>query len=460
MSMLRLCLVLVLLSTLRWAPSTAVRSSTLHLARSHPVFPDAGAPLTAWAASLAAQSAADAARVAMLAAGSGFITNTNTNTNTKRGGHRSFVPIAPGRQILSIPNYVARARLGTPAQTLLVAIDPSNDAAWVPCGGCTGCAASSAPPFAPTRSSTYRPVLCAAAQCAQVPSPSCPGGGPGSPCAFNLTYAASSFQALLGHDTLALENGDGDGVANTPSYTFGCLHVVTGSTVPPQGLVGFGRGPLSFLSQTKDVYGAVFSYCLPSYKSSNFSGTLRLGPVGQPKRIKTTPLLSNPHRPSLYYVNMVGIRVGGKPVPVPASALAFNPASGGGGGTIVDAGTMFTMLAAPVYAAVRDAFRRRVRAPVAGSLGGFDTCYNVTAPVRVPTVSFTFAGPVTVTLPEENVMIRSSSGGVACLAMAAGPAAGVNAALNVLASMQQQNHRVLFDVANGRVGFARELCTV
>ncbi|RCV29103.1 hypothetical protein SETIT_5G456600v2 [Setaria italica] len=443
MSPQRLSVVLVVLSTF-WGPSTAVRSSTLHLARSHSVSPDAGAPLTAWAASLAAQSAADAARVAMLAAGSG-------NTNTKNKGRRSFVPIAPGRQILSIPNYVARARLGTPAQTLLVAIDPSNDAAWVPCSGCTGCAAAaaSAPPFDPTQSSTYRPVRCGSPECAQVPSPSCPGGA-GSSCAFNLTYAASTFQALLGQDSLALEN---DAVA---SYTFGCLHVVTGSSVPPQGLIGFGRGPLSFLSQTKDVYGAVFSYCLPSYKSSNFSGTLRLGPIGQPKRIKTTPLLSNPHRPSLYYVNMIGIRVGGKPVPVPASALTFDPASGSG--TIVDAGTMFTRLSAPVYAAVRDAFRRRVRAPVAGSLGGFDTCYNVT--VRVPTVSFTFTGPVTVTLPEENVMIRSSSGGIACLAMAAGPADGVNAALNVLASMQQQNHRVLFDVANGRVGFARERCTV
>ncbi|KAF8646769.1 hypothetical protein HU200_065564 [Digitaria exilis] len=438
-------IVLVLLSAFLWAPSpsAAMRSSTLHLARSHSVTPDAGAPVTTWAASLAAQSAADAARIATLVASSGG--------NTKKGHHRSFVPIAPGRQILSIPNYVARARLGTPPQTLLVAIDPSNDAAWVPCTGCAGCAsASSSPPFTPTRSSTYRPVRCGSPQCAQVPNPSCPGA---TSCAFNLTYASSAFEALLGQDTLALEN---DGVA---SYTFGCLHVVTG--VPPQGLVGFGRGALSFPSQTKDVYGSVFSYCLPSYKSSNFSGTLRLGPIGQPKRIKTTPLLSNPHRPSLYYVNMTGIRVGGKPVPIPASALAsFDPASGRGG-TIVDAGTMFTRLSAPAYAAVRAAFRRRVRAPAVAPLGGFDTCYNATAVSwPVPSVAFTFEGAVTVTMPEENVVIRSSSGGVACLAMAAAPADGVHAALNVVASVQQQNHRVLFDVANGRVGFARELCTV
>ncbi|WVZ67381.1 hypothetical protein U9M48_016467 [Paspalum notatum var. saurae] len=443
----RLLVLLVLLSSLFWAPSTAVHSSTLLLARSRPVSPDdSNAPITAWESSLAAQSAADAARVATLAAG------PPAPSHAKKA-RRSFVPIAPGRQILSIPNYVARARLGTPAQALLVAIDPSNDAAWVPCSACTGCAQPPAPSFSPTRSSTYRPVRCGAPQCAQAPGPSCPGGA-GAACAFNLTYAGSTFQALLGQDALALESG---GAVATSSYTFGCLHVVTGNSasVPPQGLVGFGRGPLSFPSQTKDAYGAVFSYCLPSYKSSNFSGTLRLGPAGQPRRIKTTPLLSNPHRPSLYYVDMVGVRVGGKPVPVPASALAFDPASGRG--TIVDAGTMFTRLSAPVYAAVRDAFRRRVRAPVAGPLGGFDTCYNVT--VSVPTVTFVFAGPVAVTLPEENVMIRSSSGRIACLAMAAGPPDGVDAALNVLASMQQQNHRVLFDVANARVGFSREVCT-
>ncbi|KAG8053914.1 hypothetical protein GUJ93_ZPchr0001g32627 [Zizania palustris] len=360
---------------------------------------------------------------------------------------RSIVPIAPGRQIISIPNYVARARLGTPAQTLLVAIDPSNDAAWVPCSDCAGCA--SAPSFSPTQSSTYRPVRCGSPQCAQVPSPSCLAGL-GACCAFNLTYAASTFQAVLGQDSLALEN---DVVV---SYTFGCLRVVTGNSLPPQGLIGFGRGPLSFLSQTKDTYGSVFSYCLPNYRSSNFSGTLKLGPVGQPKRIKTTPLLYNPCRPSLYYVNMIGIRVGSKAVPVQQSDLQFNPVTGGG--TIIDAGTMFTRLAAPVYAVVRDEFRRRVRTPVAAPLGGFDTCYNVT--ISVPTITFTFAGPVSVTLPEENVMIHSSSGGIACLAMSAGPSDGVNAALNVLASMQQQNHRVLFDVANGRVGFSRELCTV
>uniref|UniRef100_A0A0D9VAD3 Peptidase A1 domain-containing protein n=1 Tax=Leersia perrieri TaxID=77586 RepID=A0A0D9VAD3_9ORYZ len=449
MSFLALPLLLAFLT-----PATAVSSSTLLLARSHSMTPNAGAPLTAWAAAVAAQSAADTARITSMLT---VITPAPTLSKSKpkpqnpKGKANPAVPIAPGRQILSIPNYVARAGLGTPPQPLLVAIDPSNDAAWVPCSACAGCVVpASSASFSPTQSSTYRTVPCGSPQCALVPStPSCPAGV-GSSCGFNLTYAASAFQAVLGQDSLSLDSNV------VSSYTFGCLRVVTGNSVPLQGLIGFGRGPLSFLSQTKNTYGSVFSYCLPNYRSSNFSGSLKLGPIGQPKRIKTTPLLTNPHRPSLYYVNMVGIRVGSKAVQIPQSALAFDPDTGSG--TIVDAGTMFTRLAPPVYAAVRDAFRARVRAPVAAPLGGFDTCYNVS--VSVPTVTFVFAGGVAVTLPEENVMIHSSSGGVECLAMAAAPAAGVNAALNVLASMQQQNHRVLFDVANGRVGFSRELCTV
>lgn len=368
------------------------------------------------------------------------------HTSSLASTPRSFVPIAPGRQLLQIPNYVIRAQIGTPPQSFLLAIDTSNDAAWIPCTSCVGCPSSN-PSFSPSHSTTFRAIPCGSSQCSQVPNPECPTGQ--TSCAFNMSYGGSSFQAGLAQDSLTLAS---DVVT---SYTFGCLQQVTGSSVPPQGLLGLGRGPLSFLSQTKNLYGSIFSYCLPSFRSVNFTGTLRLGPKGQPQRIKTTPLLTNPRRPSLYYVNMVGIRVGKKVLPIPASSFAFDPNTGGG--TIIDAGTMFTMLVVPAYTAVRDEFRHRVKVPVAPPLGGFDTCYNTT--ITAPTITFMFDGGITVTLPEENSLIRSSFGSITCLAMAAQPATGVNSVLNVIANMQQQNHRVLFDIPNSRVGFAREPCT-
>lgn len=80
---------------------------------------------------------------------------------------RSIVPIASGRQILNNPTYIVRVKIGTPAQTLLMALDNSNDVAWVPCTGCLGCSSTSTL-FASSKSTTFKNFGCGAAQCQQV----------------------------------------------------------------------------------------------------------------------------------------------------------------------------------------------------------------------------------------------------------------------------------------------------
>ncbi|KAK4406384.1 Aspartyl protease AED3 [Sesamum angolense] len=354
---------------------------------------------------------------------------------------RSIVPIASGRAITQNPTYIVRAKIGTPAQTLLMAVDTSNDAAWVPCTGCVGCSATT---FNPNSSATFKPVACGAPQCNQVPNPSCGG----TTCGFNLTYGGSAIAAGLVQDNITLAT---DSVSD---FTFGCIQTATGTSVPAQGLLGLGRGSLSLLSQTSSLYQSTFSYCLPSYKSVNFSGSLRLGPNSQPQRIRTTPLLKNPRRSSFYYVNLVGIKVGRRGVNIPPSAFAFDPNTGAG--TVFDSGTVFTILVKPAYTAVRDEFRRQMGNATVSSLGGFDTCYTV--PVTVPTITFIFPG-LNMSLPQDNFLIRSSAGSTSCLAMAAAPDNSVNSVLNVIATFQQQNHRVLIDVPNSRLGVAREPCS-
>lgn len=160
----------------------------------------------------------------------------------------------------------------------------------------------------------------------QVPNPTCNGNA----CSFNLTYGSSSIAADLVQDTLTLATDP------VPGYAFGCIKKASGSSVPPQGLLGLGRGPLSLLSQAQKLFKSTFSYCLPSFKSPNFSGSLRLGPNSQPTRIKYTPLLKNPRRSSLYYVNLLAIRVGRRIVDIPPSAFALNPTTGAG--TVIDSG--------------------------------------------------------------------------------------------------------------------------
>ncbi|KAL9247763.1 hypothetical protein vseg_021158 [Gypsophila vaccaria] len=354
-----------------------------------------------------------------------------------KGKKATVAPIAWGRMVLQTPTYLVRVKIGTPAQTFMMALDTSSDAAWLPCNGCLGCQGSSL--FASDKSASFKGVPCATPQCQQVINPICTQ----NLCTFNQTYGGSTIAATLSQDTLTLAQD------LVPDYVFGCISKTTGTSVPQQGLLGLGRGPLSLLSQTQNLYKATFSYCLPSFKSANFTGSLKLGPIAQPKRMQYTPLLMNPKRPSLYYVNLVGIKVGNKIVDIPPAALGFDPNTGAG--TIIDSGTVYTRLVQPAYIAVRDEFRRRMGQAVITSLGGFETCYTV--PVTVPSITLMFQGMNT-TLAQDNFLLHSSSSSLTCLAIA--PA---NDVLNVIANMQQQNHRVVFDVPNSRVGISREPCS-
>lgn len=354
-------------------------------------------------------------------------------------------PIASGQQTLHSSNYVVRASFGTPPQSLLMVIDVGNDASWVPCSACVGCP-TSANPFDFKTSSTFGPVYCNNPLCNQVYGSSCQNG---NTCSFSMSYGGSRFSAGLSLDTLQIGGDD------IPAYAFGCINEITGGNknIPPQGLLGLGRGRASLVSQTKSIYGSTFSYCLPSFRSASFSGSFLLGRHGQPRVRKHTALLTNPRRSSFYYVELVKIKVGHRLVKnIPRSAFQLDATTGGG--TIIDSGVTYTRLVAPAYTAVRDEFRRQVGGNVT-SLGGFDTCF--VNPTNIPVITLKFRG-MGMVLPEENTVIRSSYGGVVCLAMAAAPD-NVNSVLNIIGNMQQQNYRVVFDVMKSRLGVARESCT-
>ncbi|KAK8642722.1 hypothetical protein V6N13_012056 [Hibiscus sabdariffa] len=354
------------------------------------------------------------------------------------------VPIASGQQVLTIGNYVVKVKLGTPGQTMFMVLDTSNDVAWAPCSGCTGCSATT---FSPNASSSYGSLDCSLPQCTQVHGLSCPATGPAA-CSFNQSYGGdSSFSANLVQDSLTLANDV------VPNFAFGCINTISGKSVPPQGLLGLGRGPLSLLSQSGALYSSVFSYCLPSFKSYYFSGSLKLGPVGQPENIQTTPLLKNPHRPSLYYVNLTGVSVGEVRIPIAPEYLAFNPNTGAG--TIIDSGTVVTRFVQPLYATIRNEFVKQVKGPFT-TIGVFETCFEASAEVEAPLITLHFEG-LSMKLSMENNFLHTSAGSRACLAIAPVPN-NLNAAMNVIANLQQQNHRILFDVANSRLGIAREAC--
>lgn len=120
-----------------------------------------------------------------------------------------------------------------------------------------------------------------------------------------------------------------------------------------------------------------------------------------------------------------------------------------------ESGTVYTRLALPAYTALRDEFRHRMGKANVTSLGGFDTCYSV--PITIPSITFLFQD-MQLTLDQDNFLLRSTSTSISCLAIAAA-LGDAGSALNIIANMQQQNHRVVYDIPNNRIGISRETCT-
>ncbi|CAI0555547.1 unnamed protein product [Linum tenue] len=167
-----------------------------------------------------------------------------------------------------------------------------------------------------------------------------------------------------------------------------------------------------------------------------------------------TPLISNPRLDTFYYVELLGISVGGTRVPgITASLFKLDPT--GSGGVIVDSGTSVTRLTRPAYVSLRDAFRVGAgNLKRAADFSLFDTCFDLSGKteVKVPTVVLHFRG-ADVSLPASNYLIPVDTSGAFCFAFA-----GTMSGLSIIGNIQQQGFRVVYDLGGSRIGFAPRGC--
>eukprot|EP01018_Ginkgo_biloba_P029559 Gb_20724 [translate_table: standard] len=127
-------------------------------------------------------------------------------------------------------------------------------------------------------------------------------------------------------------------------FGFGCVEIEIKSEIRlGPALIGLRRGNISFVSQTAHLYDKTFSYCLPSFESDEFAGSLVFGMEAlNVQRVKFTPLLTNPVNPPYSYVALKRISVGGELLSIRRSTFALNTSNGGG--TVIDSGTVISRL--------------------------------------------------------------------------------------------------------------------
>lgn len=338
--------------------------------------------------------------------------------------------------------YFARIGVGQPAQHFYIVPDTGSDINWIQCKPCNQCYKQSDPIFDPSTSSSYALVPCKAKQCKDSELTGCYKNG----CEYDVMYGDGSFSSgVLVTETVSL--GNNGSVKRVP---IGCGHLNHGTFAGAAGILGLGRGALSFQAHIK---ASSFSYCLV-YRDTNKSSTLEFNSP-RPGDSVTAPLLSNPKLKTFYYVGVTGVSVGGRRVSIPPSTFAIKPS--GMGGIIVDSGTTVTRLPTPAYNAMRDAFvalTRHLR-----RAKGFlilDTCYDFSSVTvaTVPTVSFELSGGGSWRLPVLGYLIPVDDKGTFCFAFA--PSVEP---VSIIGNVQQQGTRVSFDLVNSVIGFSTDKCS-
>lgn len=357
--------------------------------------------------------------------------------------------------------------VGSPPQAITMVLDTGSELSWLHCKKTPNINTI----FEPLRSTSYSPIPCTSPVCRSrtrdFPVPvSC---DPKKLCHSILSYAdASSIEGNLATETFHIGN------SVLPGTIFGCMDTGFSSNseedAKTTGLIGMNRGSLSFVKQMGFLK---FSYCISGRDSS---GVLLFGDASFAwlKPLNYTPLvlMSTPlpyYDRVAYTVQLEGIRVSGKVLPLPKSV--FVPDHTGAGQTMVDSGTQFTFLLGPAYTALRNEFVKQT----SGVLrvfedanfvfqGAMDLCYRVplNRPILppLPTVSLMFQG-AEMSVSAERLLYRvpgavRETDSIYCFTFGNSELLGVEA--YIIGHHHQQNVWMEFDLEKSRVGLAEVRC--
>ncbi|XP_021747366.1 aspartyl protease family protein At5g10770-like [Chenopodium quinoa] len=359
------------------------------------------------------------------------------------------MPLSSGMR-LEILNYVITMTLG--GENMTVIVDTGSDLTWVQCKPCSLCYNQLEPIFNPATSLSYQSVTCNSIACRLLQETS----GNQVACDFNpsaCNYYVSYGDGSYSRGELATERLD-IGNSHVDKFVFGCGRSNKGLFGSASGLMGLGKSNLSLISQTSELYGGVFSYCLPSTDEGK-SGSLTLGGNTSVYR-NTTPIfytrmVQNPQLSSFYMLNLTGIGVGG--VHLYTSSVQQN-------GILIDSGTVITRLPPSIYRALKAEFVKQFSGfPSAPSFSILDTCFDLSSykEVRIPTVKLQFEGNAELNVDANGVFyLVKYDASQACLAFAS---LAYEDEIAIIGNYQQKNSRIVYDTKLSQVGFAEEECS-
>ncbi|KAF8023299.1 hypothetical protein BT93_F0714 [Corymbia citriodora subsp. variegata] len=369
------------------------------------------------------------------------------SSNSSHGLKASAAVRLPAKSGITIGtgNYVVTIGLGTPKKDLTLIFDTGSPLTWTQCEPCIGsCYNQSEPIFNPSQSSSYSNFSCTSTSCSQLGG--LRSGCSGSTCQYSIGYGdQSSSMGFFVTDKLTIAPTE-----VIDKFEFGCGQNNQGLFRGAAGLIGLSKDKISIVEQTAAKYGKYFSYCLPS--SPSYTGHLTFGKDGGAvSSVSFTPLSTVPRSSQFYGISILGITVGGNRLSIPSTVFSS-------GGAIIDSGTVITRLPPTAYSALRTAFRNAMaNYTMAPALSIFDTCYDFSkeSTIKVPLITFSFAGGVDVDLDPNGIFFVAKASQV-CLAFAPNRA---DSNLGIYGNTQQKTFEVVYDVAGRKLGFGSNGCS-
>ncbi|XP_015075190.1 aspartyl protease family protein 2-like [Solanum pennellii] len=363
--------------------------------------------------------------------------------------------------------YFMDVFVGTPPKHFSLILDTGSDLNWIQCVPCYDCFEQNGPYYDPKDSSSFTNITCHDPMCHLVssPDPPQPCKTENQTCPYYYWYGDSSnttgdFALETFSVNLTTPSGNSE-IKKVENVMFGCGHWNRGLFHGAAGLLGLGKGPLSFSSQLQSLYGHSFSYCLVNRNSnSSISSKLIFGEdkeLLKHPNLNFTSLVGGKENPAetFYYVQIKSIIVGDQVLKIPEETWNMSPQ--GVGGTIIDSGTTLSYFVEPAYEMIKEAFVNKVKGyPLIQDFPILRPCYNVSGVenLELPSFGITFSDGAVWNFPVENYFIKLDPEDIVCLAILGTP----NSAMSIIGNYQQQNFHILYDTKRSRLGYAPTNC--
>ncbi|XP_026437815.1 aspartic proteinase CDR1-like [Papaver somniferum] len=379
--------------------------------------------------------------------------------------------------------YVALVGIGTfnlpqPFKNYYLMVDTASELVWTQCEGGVSYFRQQEPLYPATSSSTYEPLRCNIQRGER--HPLCvplPERCVNETCTYQAQYASSSSSiGVLAKEKFTV-NSDNGGLQPF-DIIMGCgfnqrnfdpligSGYRSGNPDVIAGILGLNAGPRSFLNQLGPAGGNKFAHCLMPYTNGTapstylrFGADARIGGGGQ--QVYTTPLVSYRDNPYFYYLILEDISVGG-------NRLGFHPrdfefqANNRRGGCLIDSGSPITTMYGPHFDRVAQGIvgyflvNQGISLVPAASRSYLNLCFRKPSipDFKYPTMTFHFEGATF--LLDQPDTIFSITANDFCLGILRVPIVGPFDV--VFGAMQQARKRIVHDVGEGSLLFAKEEC--